>query len=323
MAGPNQFVFGSGLLYGFRIDIANATPRQFGTLQDVSLDFDGDIKDLFGQFQFPVDTARGKTKIVGKAKFATVSGEIFNDIFFGQTLTTGGVVFAYNEAETLPAIINGTTNAITAAANPTLHFASTPVGVTKGSFIIDSTAPTVIPASTYVLAFTGTTVTMSANATGAGVGSGDAIAFGPAFTVANNNAPVDYGVNYALTGYPFEKSATESAASLAGTYNFIPALGAYQFGSADAGASIFVTYTYASASGKVITINNPFMGTTPRFQATFLAQFEGQQVAFTLLSCVAQKLMMSTKLDDYTIPELDFSAFANGAGSIGTLSFVN
>lgn len=62
------------------------TPVQFGTLQDVSVDIAGDIKELFGQNQFPDDVARGKVKITWKAKFGKILGKQLNDIYFGQTL---------------------------------------------------------------------------------------------------------------------------------------------------------------------------------------------------------------------------------------------
>jgi hypothetical protein len=95
-----QYGFGSGVLYGIRTDIANGTPVRFGTLQDVSIDFSGEIKELYGQQQYPVDTARGKTKIEGKAKFAQISAGQFNNLFFGQTLQSGGQrLSAFNEQE--------------------------------------------------------------------------------------------------------------------------------------------------------------------------------------------------------------------------------
>jgi hypothetical protein len=325
MAGASQFVFGSGLLYGTRTDTANNTPRLFGTMQDVSIDFDGDIKELFGQFTFPVDVARGKTKIAGKAKFATVSGEIYNDLFFGQTLNTGQEAFAYNEAATLPAVITGTTNGTTAAGNATLHFASTPAGISIGSLIQDTTSPSVIPAGAYVISQTGTTVVMSANATGGGVGGTDGISFSPAYQVANfaDTPLIDLGVTQQVTGIPWTEDAAILHGTASGNYNFIPSLGAYSFSDADEGKSFFFTYIYSKVTGTTIVVNNPFMGTTPRFQAVFAETFEEQQVVFTLLNCVASKLMFATKIDDYTIPEMDFSAFANAAGSVGTLSFAN
>lgn len=84
---------------------------------------------------------------------------------------TGAVVETVDQGGT------GTTNSTTASGNATLHFASTPAFVSVGMGISDTTAPTVIPAGTTVVSFTGTTVVMSANATGSGVGSGDTIAF--------------------------------------------------------------------------------------------------------------------------------------------------
>ena len=74
-------------MFGTRSDISNSTPIQFGTLQDVSLDFSFSNKDLMGQYQMPVATARGAAKLTGKAKFARIDSQAFGDIFFGQTRT--------------------------------------------------------------------------------------------------------------------------------------------------------------------------------------------------------------------------------------------
>lgn len=70
-----------------------------------------------------------------------------------------------------------TVNGTTAAGNATLHFASTPTWIVAGMSIRDVTSPAVISAATTVLSTTGTTVVMSANAAGAGVGATDSIVF--------------------------------------------------------------------------------------------------------------------------------------------------
>lgn len=103
MAGK-EYIFGSGQLYGTRTDVANSTPYQFGALQDVSLDFSFDNKELYGQFQFPLAVARGKGKITGKAKVAQFNAKAYNDLFFGQTVTTGQtlVTTAPGESGTIP-----------------------------------------------------------------------------------------------------------------------------------------------------------------------------------------------------------------------------
>ena len=90
-----QYHFGTGTLWGaatmdaFGNTIAVPTPIKFGTLSDTSLEFDRDIKELYGQNAFPVAAGGGKMKIALKAKFAQISGRLFNDLFFGQGLTTG------------------------------------------------------------------------------------------------------------------------------------------------------------------------------------------------------------------------------------------
>lgn len=96
-----QFGFGSGLLWAVRSDIAGSTPIRFGALQDVTIDFDGELKDLFSQYTFPIDVARGKTKITGKAKFARISAVQFNTLFFGGTTATGQNLVSSDEIGTV------------------------------------------------------------------------------------------------------------------------------------------------------------------------------------------------------------------------------
>lgn len=60
-------------------------------LQDNSVDFSFDVKELYGQGQFCVDVARGKGKVTGKAKVARLNGTLINNILFGQVTTTGTI----------------------------------------------------------------------------------------------------------------------------------------------------------------------------------------------------------------------------------------
>jgi hypothetical protein len=100
-----QLAFGAGALWGSRTDVTGSGigPDQFGILQDVQIDWDWQTKELWGQFQFPVDIARGQGKISGKAKFARIFGAIYGDLFFGQTPATGQLTVSENEAATIPA----------------------------------------------------------------------------------------------------------------------------------------------------------------------------------------------------------------------------
>ncbi len=101
-----MFQFGSGTLWGYPVGgnlAANPTPIKFGTLQDVSVEISGSLKELYGQNQYAEAVARGKCKIAGKAKFAQIVGKHVNDLFFGQTMTSGQKLTSLDEAQSVPA----------------------------------------------------------------------------------------------------------------------------------------------------------------------------------------------------------------------------
>lgn len=99
----SQYVFGTGQL--FATDVDGASPMRFGALQDVSVDFSGDIKELYGQYQFALDVARGKTKIEWKASSGNIDVEAFNRVFFDQKVTADAeLVQVFNEEATVPAM---------------------------------------------------------------------------------------------------------------------------------------------------------------------------------------------------------------------------
>ena len=97
-----QYVFGTGQLYS--VPQGGGNPLRIGALQDVSVEFSGDVKMLYGQYQFPLDVARGKTKIEGKIGSGNIDVAAFNTIFFGQTVTGNSEKKqAINEAGSVPA----------------------------------------------------------------------------------------------------------------------------------------------------------------------------------------------------------------------------
>lgn len=97
----SQYVFATGQLY--TTPVGGGAPLRIGALQDVSVEFSGDVKQLFGQYQFPLDVARGKTKIEGKIGTGNIDVSSFNELFFGQTVTAGSQkVQAINEAAAVP-----------------------------------------------------------------------------------------------------------------------------------------------------------------------------------------------------------------------------
>jgi hypothetical protein len=113
-----QLAFGAGALWGNRTDATGSGigPDQFAILQDVQIDWDWQTKELWGQYQFPLDIARGQGKITGKAKFARIFGAIYADLFFGEAAATGQLTVSENEAAVVPAT-GPYTVAVTNAAN--------------------------------------------------------------------------------------------------------------------------------------------------------------------------------------------------------------
>lgn len=170
----------------------------------------------------------------------------------------------------------GTTNGTTAAGNAILHFAATPAWIVAGMYIYDVTAPSVIPAATTVLSVTGTTVTMSANASGAGVGGTDSIAFS-SFAAATGSAPSSITNNSVIT------FATPS-----GSWGTVIAFALYDALTVGnllvwdyLGNNAWQPFTVSSASPGVITckahgfavndnciISTEFGGTAPTFSAS-------------------------------------------------------
>ena len=129
----------------------------------------------------------------------------------------------------------------------------------------------------------------------------------------------DQGVVYAATALPLKQVAADPAA---GQYSL--AGGVYTFAAADAGAAALVSYTYAvAASGQSVAVDAQLIGPSVTFSANLFAAdpTTGKPFSLLLYNCVADKLALGTKLEDFMIPELDFSCFANAAGQVCQLNF--
>ncbi len=241
-----MYSFGTGILLGTRTDIPNATPVNFGLVQEVTIEETATIKELHGQFQRAIVEARGTIKTTGKAKVARISGLAFAHLFYGVTPVAGQLATAFAEAGTIPA------------------------------------------SSPFTL------------------------------TVANaGEYSDDNGVVYLATGFPLTKVATTPDA---GEYSV--SAGVYSFNAADTAKAVLVSYTYSViGSGHKLMVTNQLLGTTPTFQAQFYTTFQGQAVSLKLNNCTSSKLSFKTKLEDFVMPEFDFSCFADAAGNVMTWSF--
>lgn len=141
-----------------------------------------------------------------------------------------------------------------------------------------------------------------------------------AYTVTVVNSATwttDLGVRYATTGLPFTRVAS---APTVGQYSV--SAGVYTFAVADAGLAVKIDYMYTvAASGSELSIANQLIGTTPTHKAVLQQQFNGNKVCMQLNQCVSSKYTFATKLEDFNIPEWDFSAFVDTSNTLGILSF--
>lgn len=241
-----MYSFGSGVLLGTRTDIANATPVNFGLVQEVTVEETASIKELYGQYQRPLAVARGTIKTTGKAKVARISGLAFANLFYGVSPAAGQLATSFAEAG-----------------------------------VVAATTPFTV-------------------------------------TVANSATFVnDEGVLYATTGLPLTK-----VASAPGAGQYSVSSGVYTFNTSDAGKAVLTSYTYTvSGTGQKFTVVNQLLGTTPTFQAQFYTSFQGQAISLQLNNCSSSKLSFDTKLEDFVMPEFDFSCFADASGNVMTWSF--
>jgi hypothetical protein len=142
-------------------------------------------------------------------------------------------------------------------------------------------------------------------------------------TVANSATwTEDLGVYYAATG---KRLAQVASGPTAGQYSV--AAGVYTFAAADASLGVNISYLYNAASGQVkFTINNHLMGVTPTWKGVFynpgVVMGAANGRTLVLNRCVSSKLSIPDKIDDFQMNEMDFSAFADDSGVIGTWTSV-
>ena len=136
------------------------------------------------------------------------------------------------------------------------------------------------------------------------------------YAVANASAfRVDLGVYDNAHGRFLTRLSSGSPAE--GQYTVNPSTGTYTFSSADVAPNLKVYYTYGSAAtGSTIAVSNPVMDAGPVFRADLVQTYRGRQSVLTAWACQSFKLSMPLKQDDFTLPEISFSAMDDGTGSV-------
>lgn len=245
----SQFIFGAGMMIAIPKK-PTPTPRVLGTMQEVSVEFSGSTKELFGQHQFAEAVARGQQKITCKAKYAGINMNVYNETYFNENVLQGQNLAVFNK-----------------------------------EFAVDKTAFTVTP-------------TLEANTT-----------FLENLGVLDNAGKTLTRVD----GAPNE-----------GEYKLDEKTGMYTFHASLKEKPVFISYLYHDKkNGSRIIINNQLMGEAPTFKTILNARFNGKQTTLILNSCTSSKLsLISTKLEDFSIPEFDFAAMADDTNRVGELSML-
>lgn len=139
-----------------------------------------------------------------------------------------------------------------------------------------------------------------------------------AITVANAATfNTDLGVMYSNTGVALVRVASAPAV---GQYT-VTAGGVYGFNATENAVAMKIDYSYnVPGSGFKTTLSNPLLGAGPTFKMVLWETYLSKIVTVELNACVAGKLALATKLEDFIIPELDFEAMADAGNNIGTIT---
>ena len=215
-------------------------PQQFATLQDVTVDMDSKLVELRGQYRFPDDVAPGDMTVKGKAAFAKVEIDLYNSLFFGDTITTGIKAIARNEPHTVVA----TTQVVT---------------------------------------------------------------YGTTFNE-------DLGVLYSANGKPLQQVTAGNEAL--GKYSYNANNGLYTFAANDNNTAMLFSYSYADANnGRTMVATNQLLGYGPVFEMWLSAPYQGKN-GLHLFACRSSKMGFPMKRDGYVQVDMEYTAFANAAGSV-------
>lgn len=98
-----QYNFGTGTLIAKRTDVINRPPMFFGTLQDLTIDFDQKLEALYGQNKVAVALGDGALSIKGKAKFARIQQTMVTNLLLGTSQVAGSLQMVQaGEGGTIP-----------------------------------------------------------------------------------------------------------------------------------------------------------------------------------------------------------------------------
>ncbi len=134
-----------------------------------------------------------------------------------------------------------------------------------------------------------------------------------------------------VTGGSEASSSTAGQAN--GSYSINTSTGVLTFAAADTLLKVIVNYLYTPASdinANTVALQQVGMNTATTFQLTLIGVAakngftnQAQQFIIQFNSCLAPSLKMDMKLDDWTYVDLDFSAYIDASGNLGSFYLIN
>ena len=136
----------------------------------------------------------------------------------------------------------------------------------------------------------------------------------PTCVAANTTGFVDQGVIDLTTGTVMTLVTSSPAAGL--SYSVNAGTATYTFGTGQGNVWISYTYTKTSTQKGSWTYDNQLLGTAPTFSVVFGYKRNSKTSCFSFHTCVSSKVSIGSKLEDFTIPDLEFEAFADTSGNV-------
>lgn len=127
----------------------------------------------------------------------------------------------------------------------------------------------------------------------------------------------DLGVFMVATGVQLTRVASAPAA---GQYSVNVGTGVYTFNTADAGASVAISFEYSASSvltAKNFTLTNDVMGQTPSFSVLLQNSYDGKKLVMKFNRAVSGKLSVPLQNDDFAMYDFEAQCFADAAGNLG------
>lgn len=143
------------------------------------------------------------------------------------------------------------------------------------------------------------------------------------FTVTHGATMLeDYGLFYAASGLALIPDGATN-----GTGHYTPGVastGTYTIAAGDENTALLAYYSYTVTTLNQISLANVQMGTGAIFELflsnPYTVQGTVKKLNLKLNAVRSSKLALAWKNQDYLIPEMDFTAFADSAGNIGTIA---